>query len=427
VTAARHRVHAGVLASRAMRHAWLVLSLCACKGDAPPPAPVPATAPRDAAAAADAWDVAVAKAEAEHRRIQHDIDAFEAEVNDPANRGSNWRKVLPAGSDVDLWGIYADGSDVIAVGHDAMIVRSQDAGSSWHVIQPGPLGFDDPLSHGKPLIARVTGEGTRRLAIGFENSLVGISNDGGETWERVTFDAPTGAIEVDGKAEPTGAVLSGSDLYISDVAVVHISHDGGATWKDAKLSIARDDSDNREGIHGLAGSPDGRDVYVYGRSHAKPWLAATHDRGRSWQPVASAAQRPNAAFLMDVAVAPDHTVLAQFGSADAPDGGARDAALSISHDGGASWTVQPIAYVGNPDEVNDKTRWWSPGPWWVAPEGAIYAAYSGRDTMGMQVSADRGKTWRRELGFTPMTVALTRTAVYAVGHHADVWIKKLAP
>ena len=385
------------LARRAPSRAIWLAALCACGGEssAPTPSP-PSNTSSSAVATVDAADTA--RLRAEHERVERDIAAYdrEREVDDPANHGSGWTKWLPD-AHADLWGVYADGDDVLAVGQDAAILRSLDGGASWRAIEAPALRFQEPFEDHPALIAKVIGSGPRRLVIGDDNSLVGVSSDGGETWDRVTFGG-SGSYRIDGKAEPTGAFLSGTDAYVSDVAVVHVSHDGGATWRAPALTIARDDNDvGNEGIRGLAGSPDGGAVYAYGQSRQKPWLAVSRDRGRSWQLLARSRDLAHQRTVLDLAVAPDRTMYATFGA-----DGSDELQLGTSRDG-ASWVFQPVGGDG-----------WS----WVAPDGTIFE--------GKQASSDRGKTWRRELGYSPMAMAFTKTAVFAVGHHGEVWIKRLA-
>jgi photosystem II stability/assembly factor-like uncharacterized protein len=397
---------------------WSLLAAC---GNKPQEAPAPP--PKRDASVADLdrakLEAEQAKLEEEQKRLQADIDAFEKRIDDPAHRGPGWTKV-PALEDkiARLWGVYASEDDVIATGHGGLLVRSTDGGTTWSKIAPGPLG--EPLGYDKvaPLIAEVTGAGDYRYVIGFENPLVGVSVDKGATWKRISLG------DGENPVEPVGLVAAGSDVYIADETRIFVSHDHLATWKVEKtLTIGADDT--REGIRGLVGSRDGSSVYAYGRDHGKPLLLRSRDHGRSWQSLGGGkAFAPPYTWIFDAAVGPDGALYTHPITDGMADGGPRDNKLAVSRDGGGSWSVITVPFVGDPSEINDTDGWWSPARLWVGPDNALWVAINGRNTLGLQVSRDRGKTWTNDLSFSPDAIAFTKNATYAVGHRGNVWIKR---
>nr|HEX4314437.1 hypothetical protein [Kofleriaceae bacterium] len=375
-----------------MRRApWVIALACACgtSSDAPPmPSPVRAPEPPPAQVDAGSAGSAMSKAAISNAALDHMHrvrDAFDRAVADPANRGSGWTPVdVGGGSNAELYGLYADGSDLLAVGADALIVRSRDGGATW-------THSDATAFAGAPLLSEVAGAGDRRYAIS-PGSVVGVSADRGATWTLATIVTHGVA------AAPAGLFAAGSDVYVVEPGHLDASHDRGATWAPELMLPAADDP--MQGLHGVAGTPDGHRLFAYGQIAGKPFVATrTAD---AWHP-SRAALPADGATLTAFAVAPDGTQIATL----------RDARAATMWLGGdRAWTPQPRPFAG------------APGPWWVAPDGAIYAAVTDVATASLQVSRDRGHTWTHELPFAPRAMAFTNTSVFAVGYRGTVWSRK---
>jgi hypothetical protein len=386
----------------------LYLALIACDNKTAPP-PTPSEPPRDASVI-DAEDPRRAQLQKERAEIQREIDEFDRQIDDPANRAPGWTKVAVLTERVPrLWGIYAVDDDVIAVGNSARIVRSIDAGATWKQVDAGPVATELDSSKLPPTLQLVTGNGDDRYTVGFQNNAFAVSFDRGATWTRPTLDDPDLSL--------TGVFASKDTVYVSGKTALYTSRDRGKTFTrtpDAVPSTAE--------IRGLVG--DGSTVYLYGSDRDRPMLRASSDRGRTWRSIALGTDFAKYATVGELAIGPDHTLYLHPLSADTPEGGPRDNRLATSRSGGASWSFLTVPFAGPADEIDTVDKWWSPGPFWLAPDGAIYAGVRGRATTGLQVSRDRGKTWTHELAFEPRQMAFTKSAIYVVGRYGEVWIKK---
>ncbi|MGF1561806.1 MAG: WD40/YVTN/BNR-like repeat-containing protein [Geminicoccaceae bacterium] len=113
----------------------------------------------------------------------------------------------------------ADGT-LVAVGHDSVVLRSEDAGASWQLVHRD-VDFDAPL-----LDVRFV-DNTRGFAVGAYGQLL-RSVDGGRTWQR-------DSLHVDEPHVYHLEVLDdGRLLAVGEFGALLLSNDGGAsfTWLD---------------------------------------------------------------------------------------------------------------------------------------------------------------------------------------------------
>ena len=99
--------------------------------------------------------------------------------------GGRWQQsVVPTRS--TLTGIAAHETDVVAVGHDGVIIQSSDRGDTWRRVREEPYSIDNQSSssNGSPLLDVVFLDATRVLAVGAYN-LALLSRDAGMTWSPV--------------------------------------------------------------------------------------------------------------------------------------------------------------------------------------------------------------------------------------------------
>ncbi len=194
--------------------------------------------------------------------------------DDPAS--TPWRQVsVPTRA--MLTSVVASGdSDLWAVGHDAVILHSRDAGETWE------LQHADPDLE-TPLLDIWFESGGHGLAVG-AYGLVYETFDGGETWEQRSID----------EEEPHFYALFetvGGDLILAgEFGAILRSEDRGETW-------TRLESPYNGSFFGGIGLLDGT-ILLFG---LRGNLFSSQDRGESWQAIESgvtasllaAAQRRN--------------------------------------------------------------------------------------------------------------------------------------
>lgn len=176
------------------------------------------------------------------------------------DEGQAWRRV-PSGTEATLTGIaFVDGRLGLAVGHDAVILRSEDAGDSWQQVHAAP----DQL---RPLLDVAFIGPERAFAVGAYGAFL-ESTDGGKSWNErpiVEGDRHFNAI----------ARLSGSSLLIAGEAGTLLrSSDGGNNWE----ALASPYAGSFFGVQPL---PDGG-VLVFGM---RGKVFRSDDQGDSWQAV----------------------------------------------------------------------------------------------------------------------------------------------
>lgn len=234
----------------------------------------------------------------------------------------NWKQV-PVPTRATLTAVdFLDASTGLAVGHDAVILRTRDGGDSWQRV------FFDPGQE-RPLLDVMVVDANRAVAVG-AYGLYLESRDGGETWtERVLETGPVG-----GGGDQ--AELPSDDLHLNrimrakngrwymaaEAGALYRSDDAGATWQ--RLPSAYDGS-----FFGLL-SPGGDRLLVFGLQGR---LFHSSDAGQSWERL----ETSTSATLTDGLVVSDKE-LAIVGHAGA---------LLVSRDGGRSFRLRPQQRAAN--------------------------------------------------------------------------------
>lgn len=180
------------------------------------------------------------------------------------DRGATWRQAASVPTQATLTGITFVGENVgFAVGHDATILRTTDAGENWELV------YNDTESEMAFMTVYFESE-ERGFAMG-AFSFVVETNDGGETWEERSLSE--GVLD-DFHLNKLFAAKNG-DLYVAaEFGVVYRSSDEGATFERIQTQY--------EGSYwGGFGMNDGS-VMVFGM-RGNAFLSA--DNGQTWEPV----------------------------------------------------------------------------------------------------------------------------------------------
>lgn len=135
--------------------------------------------------------------------------------------GATWRQAaMPSRS--TLTAVAASGSDVVAVGHDGVIVRSSDSGETWQRVREEPYSVDNVASesNGSPLLDVLFLDDRRVLAVG-AYSLMLTSDDKGATWSSAPItlhaaDAGNGAEGPSANEPPADEEAMSDPLLFSD-------------------------------------------------------------------------------------------------------------------------------------------------------------------------------------------------------------------
>jgi photosystem II stability/assembly factor-like uncharacterized protein len=200
------------------------------------------------------------------------------------------------------------------VGHDAVILRTRDGGTTWQKLHSAP-------EEERPLLDVWFKDADTGFAVGAYGYFLATA-DGGDTWvDRSIVDLPID--ETDPYATEEGADfhlnhIARSDsgrLYIAaEAGVVYASDDDGETWTELPSPYA--------GSFFASLPLAGDSLLLFGlRGH----LFRSDDAGASWQPIETGTQ----AMLTDGARLADGTI-AIAGLAGV---------VLVSHDGGASFEL----------------------------------------------------------------------------------------
>lgn len=132
------------------------------------------------------------------------------------DNGANW-----VGPVIDLiatvWDIFVDSNDSIFAVAGVRVFRSQDGGTSWHIVYNGTA-----YGQGGRMVETATG-----LFLAFDGAIL-KSTDGGDTWGPVYL---TGYSSRVGSSYNLHFVkVDDNTLYASYLAGVLASFDGGVTW-----------------------------------------------------------------------------------------------------------------------------------------------------------------------------------------------------
>lgn len=241
------------------------------------------------------------------------------------DQGQTWRQAkVPTRN--NLTGVYfADDKHGWAVGHDEVILRTEDGGETWTLVHSAP-------EKEQPLLAVWFKDAYQGLAIGAYGTVL-ASKDGGRTWEQRTFDpkplisAAAARAASDDKDEfvdaPTSSDMhlnsiveagDGSLLIAAESGHVFRSTDDGATW----TVLPSPYEGSFFGVLPL----EGKSLLVFGlRGH----LFRSDDGGLTWRQI----ETGTVAMLTDAARADERTIVVS-GLAGT---------LLVSRDGGQSFTL----------------------------------------------------------------------------------------
>lgn len=204
---------------------------------------------------------------------------------------------------------------------------------------------------------------------------------------------------------PRVVALPGSTLVVTAIdagmkdgsLLAWRSTDGGTVWTAGDKPINTVDGSAREGLHGMAASRDGKQVFVVwldlreskpkGPSATQVRIARSTDDGRTWEPDRLVYRNPQSGTVCEcchpsVAVSADGTVYVMFRNFLA---GSRDLYLSTSRDGGqtfdpdatklgeGTWPLNACPMDGGSLAVDDAgrpvTAWMRAGEAFVARPG----------------------------------------------------------
>ncbi len=157
---------------------------------------------------------------------------------------------------------FADERHGVAVGHDAVILRTDDGGASWRKVA------EDPAAEAPLLAVRLDASG-RGWAAGAYGSFL-VTEDGGDSWTAQTV------AEDDRHFNAIAQLADGSLLLAGEAGLLMRSDDGGETWDML-------DSPYNGSFFGLLTLSDDV-VLAYGmRGH----IFRSTDRGEHWDEIAS--------------------------------------------------------------------------------------------------------------------------------------------
>lgn len=180
------------------------------------------------------------------------------------DRGATWRQATSVPTQATLTGVTFIGEDIgFAVGHDATILRTTDAGENWELI------YNDTESEMAFMTVYFENE-QRGLAMGAFSFIV-ETNDGGDTWEERPLSED---VSDDFHLNKLFAANNG-DLYVAaEFGVVYRSTDNGQSFE-------RIQTQYEGSFWGGFGMKDGS-VMVFGmRGNA----FRSADNGQTWEPV----------------------------------------------------------------------------------------------------------------------------------------------
>lgn len=180
------------------------------------------------------------------------------------DRGTEWRAAVSSNTATLTAVRFVDARHAVAVGHDALILRSDDGGESWTEVQRDAEAEE-------PLLDVWLDEGGRGFAVGAYGRFE-FTVDGGASWERRELEVNEEALHLN------AIVRVGEDVFLiaGEAGTLLRSQDGGERWE----ALASPYSGSYFGALALPGGG----VLVYGmRGH----VFRSDDDGESWQEVAT--------------------------------------------------------------------------------------------------------------------------------------------
>ncbi|OGI42460.1 MAG: hypothetical protein A2V92_00155 [Candidatus Muproteobacteria bacterium RBG_16_65_31] len=196
------------------------------------------------------------------------------------DRGQSWRGAQTPTSATLTAVYFHDARHGWAVGHDAVILRTQDGGETWALVHSAPR-------EEKPLLDVWFASADSGIAVG-AYGLAYATQDGGRSWRPLKVLADDMHLNALARG-------SGGRLYIAgEAGTLARSTDGGRSW-------SRLPSPYRGSYFGMLALPDGT-LLLHG---LRGKIHRSTDDGRSWTPVESGTQ----ANLLGGAVLDDGAVV----------------------------------------------------------------------------------------------------------------------
>lgn len=206
--------------------------------------------------------------------------------------GVQWRQVTAPTRSTLTAVHFADPRTAFAVGHDAVILRSLDAGETWQLVHADP-------EEEAPLLDVYFFDAQRGIAVGaYAYYLETV--DGGETWDTLQLNE-----EDDFHLNKIAAAPNGDLFVAAEAGFIYRSRDDGGSWDSL-------DSPYEGSFFGVLSDP-ADELLVFGlRGH----LFSSDDGGEQWRAIelATGAMLTDAARLTDgraVIVGLQGTVLVQ--------------------------------------------------------------------------------------------------------------------
>jgi photosystem II stability/assembly factor-like uncharacterized protein len=183
-----------------------------------------------------------------------------------------------------LTGVYMhDARLAWAVGHDAVVLRTRDGGSSWERVH------HDPEAE-RPLLDVWFADAERGLATSAYGELL-VTRDGGDSWQKRPIREGD-----DFHLNQLAAAKDGTLYIAAEAGHLYRSDDGGETW----LALASPYAGSFFGVLPLAEGP----VLAFG---LRGRLFVSQDRGRSWTRIETATE---ATLLSALQIGPRRFVVA---------------------------------------------------------------------------------------------------------------------
>jgi len=185
------------------------------------------------------------------------------------DNGESWRQIENVPVNNSLTKVVSSGNHVWAVGHDAAIIHSSDAGETWE------LQFYD-AEREVPLLSAYFVDSNKGFVIGAYGTILSTI-DGGKNWEDNLIDE-----ELDYHLNDITADADGNMYIAAEAGYFFRSFDQGETWEAIELPYMGS-------MFGVVSLNDS--VVLYGlRGH----LLSSQDQGENWQEITS--QVPNNLF-----------------------------------------------------------------------------------------------------------------------------------
>jgi len=160
---------------------------------------------------------------------------------------------------------FFDGRRGWAVGHDSLIIRTEDGGANWLLVYSAP-------DEQKPLFDVWFSDGSRGFAVGAYGSFLQTA-DGGKSWQ------PRKIIDDDKHLNALARGLDGTLFIAGEAGTLLRSADGGETWEALAAPY-------RGSFFGVLGAADGG-IVAFGM---RGQIFRSQGNGDTWAAVASGSQ-----------------------------------------------------------------------------------------------------------------------------------------